>query len=136
MQPPVKPQSSRYRNQPPPDAVINIAVGIILTLITCGLYGLYWQYRQIDALNQFLGRNEYSFGMWLLLSIITCGIFAIYYEYKMADGINEIKTMYGRRVDNNLPLICLLLAVFGLGIVSMAIEQNEINMLCNVSADF
>ena len=131
MQPPVKPPA-----RPVPDAVINIAVAIILTIITCGLYGLYWQYRQMAALNQFFGREEYNFGMWLLLSIITCGIFAMYYEYKMADGINEIKEFRGRRVDGNLPLICLLLTIFGLGLVSLAIQQNEINLLCNASADF
>ena len=116
--------------------VVNIAVGILLTLITCGIYGLFWQYKQITALNYFLGRHEYDFWMWFLLSIITCGIFAIYYEYKMAGSINDVKLANSRGVDPNLPLICLFLSIFGLGIVSLAIQQNEINLLCNVSADY
>ena len=74
--------------------------------------------------------------MWFLLSIITCGIFAMYYEYKMADSLNQIKLAHGRHADPNLPLICLLLTIFGFGIVSLAIQQNEINSLYNVSADF
>ena len=42
----------------------SIAVGILLTLITCGIYGLYWQYKQMATLNVWLERNDYSF--WLL----------------------------------------------------------------------
>jgi len=29
-----------------------------------------------------------------------------------------------------LPVLALVLTIFGLGIVAMAIEQNEINLLC------
>lgn len=129
--PPLNTPVNRY-----PNAVVNIAVAILLSLVTCGIYTLFWQNRQINALNGFLGRKEFNFWMWFLLSIITCGIFGMYYEYKMADGINEIKEAHGRRVDGNLPLICLLLSIFGLGLVSIAIQQNEINALCNTSADF
>lgn len=131
--PPPQPSASPSA---PPGAVVSIAVGIILTLITCGIYGLVWQYKQMSALNSFLGRQEYSFGLWLVVSIVTCGVFAMYYEYKMALGINEIKEMHQRRIDSNLPLICLLLSLFALGIVSLAIQQSEINQLCNTSADF
>ena len=66
--PPIQPQHG-----PPRDPVINIGVGILLTIVTCGIYGLYWQYRQMEALNGFLGRKEYDFWMWFLLSIVTCG---------------------------------------------------------------
>lgn len=125
-----------YSNHIPPGTVVNIAVGILLTLVTCGIYGLIWQYKQIRALNAFLGRAEFNFAMWLLLSIVTCGIFGMYYEYKMANGINEVKQAHGRVVDTNLGLICLLLTLFGLGIVSLAIQQSEINDLCNAKADF
>ncbi|MGI9515872.1 MAG: DUF4234 domain-containing protein [Pirellulaceae bacterium] len=124
------------QTMPTQDHVVNIAVGIILTIITCGIYGLFWQYKQMAALNDFLGHKEYDFWMWFLLSIITCGIFAMYYEYKMADSINQVKQGRGRHADPNLPLICLFLSIFGLGIVSLAIQQNEINLLYNVSADY
>lgn len=130
------PPKPMYNPSAPPGTVKNIAVAIVLTLITCGLYGLVWQYRQIEAVNHFLGRKEFDFWMWLILSLITCGIFAMYYEYKMADALNDIKERLGRRFDGNLPFICLLLSIFGLGLVSLAIQQNEINLLCNVSSDF
>ena len=66
---------------PRQEAVVGIGIGIILSIVTCGIYGLFWQYKQIEVLNAWLGRKEYDFWTWLLLSIITCGIFSLYYEY-------------------------------------------------------
>ncbi|MHC4608488.1 MAG: DUF4234 domain-containing protein, partial [Planctomycetota bacterium] len=86
--------------------VISIGLGIVLTMLTCGIYGLYWQYRQIETLNAWLGRREFSFWVWLLLSLLTCGIFAVYYEYKMSMGINEIQRENGFSVNKDLALIC------------------------------
>lgn len=76
---------------PESDAVRSIVVGILLTLITCGIYMFYWQYKQMATLNAWLGRDEFSFGAWFFLSFCTFGIYAIYYEYKMANGINEVR---------------------------------------------
>ena len=114
---------------PGPDATLNIAVGIILTIVSCGLFAIYWQYKQISALNQLYGRKEFDFLFWFALSFVTCGLFGIYYEYKMADGINEVKEQRGLRVDSNFPIVCLLLTLLGFYIVSMALQQNEINTM-------
>ncbi len=81
------------------------------------------------TLNAWLERNEYSFWLWFFLSIITCGIFGIYYEYKMATGINEVQADNDLTYDSNLPVICVLLAIFGIGIASLAIQQYQINRL-------
>ena len=126
------------RNDPYPmnDAVRSIALGIIFSILTCGIYGLYWQYKQMETLNAWLRRNEYSFWLWLILSFVTCGIFGFYYEYKMADGINEIQQNNDWRVSNSLGVICVLLAIFGLGIASLAIQQAEINKFYSASSDF
>lgn len=116
---------------PPPwprsEAVVNIAAGVILTLITCGLYGLFWQYKQMETLNAWLGRPRFDFWTWLLLSLITCGLYAIYYEYKMAQGINDVQHARGMRVQNDLGVLCVLLSAFGLWIVSLAVQQSAID---------
>ena len=117
------------------DGKRSIAVGILLTLITCGIYGLYWQYKQMATLNVWLERNDYSFWLWFFLTFLTCGIFGIYYEYKMACGINEIQTNNGILADPNLPIICVLLAIFGVGIASLAIQQYQINKLYGSTSD-
>ncbi len=117
------------QTQPYPrhEAVISIGVGIILTIITCGLYGLYWNYKQMEILNAWLGRREYDFVTWILLSIVTCGLFAVYYEYKMAKGINEIQGRNGLQVNSDLALLSVGLSVIGLAFVSIAIQQAGIN---------
>lgn len=121
----------RYYPYPAEEARRDIVVSIILSLVTCGIYSLYWQYKQMETLNAWLGRDEYNFWMWLLLSIVTCGLYAIYIEYKMAKSITDIQQTEGLTVNTNLPLICLLLALFGLPIVSLAIQQNEIDAWYN-----
>jgi hypothetical protein len=121
---------------PPSHGVRSIVVDIILTIVTCGIWSLYWQFKQMETLNAWLQRHDFSFALWLLLSLVTCGIFAIYYEYKMAQGINEIQESNSFRVSRELPLICVLLSVFGLGIASLAIQQSEINKFYDETADF
>ena len=120
---------------PMADGTRSIALGIIFSLLTCGIYSLYWQYKQMKTLNGWLERTDYRFGLWLLLCIITCGIFALYYEYKMAVGINEIQANNGLPVNNGLAVICVLLAFFGIGIASLAIQQWEINKFYNARED-
>jgi hypothetical protein len=120
---------------PPSEGIRSIVADVILTVITCGIYGLYWQYKQMETLNRWLRRDDYSFVLWLLLSILTCGIFAIYYEYKMARGIVEIQEQNNFRVTRDLPLICLVLAIFGLGFVSLAVQQSEINRFYGATRD-
>ena len=125
------------QNHPYPraDGARSIAFGIIFSLLTCGLYSLYWQYKQMETLNGWLGRTDYRFWLWLFLSILTCGIFALYYEYKMAVGINEIQADNGLTVSNGLAVICVLLAILGIGIASLAIQQWEINKFYNARED-
>lgn len=120
---------------PMADGVRSIVLGIIFTVLTCGIYSLYWQYKQMVTLNGWLGRTDYRFWLWFFLSILTCGIFALYYEYKMAKGINEIQANEGSTVSSDLAVICVLLAFFGIGIASLAIQQSEINKFYNARED-
>jgi len=108
---------------------IEIAAGIILSLLTCGLYNIYWNYRQFQAMNELLGREEYNFVSWLLLSIVTCGLYHIYYEYKMGSDLYAWLKDHGHEVSPNLPLIGLALAVFGLTVIADAVYQHELNKL-------
>ena len=121
-------EDSINHNNPLPasEGVISVGTSVILTIITCGIYGLVWQYKQMIVLNSWLSRKEYSFGKWLLLGIITCGIYGVYNEYKMARGIIEVQQQ-NKLLVNNVASICLIMTLIGLSIVSMAIQQTEIN---------
>lgn len=107
----------------------NIALGIILSLVTCGLYNIYWNYREFEAMNELLGRREYRFWPWLLLSIVTCGIYHVYYEYKMGSDLYRYLRDQGLDANPNLPIVGLALSIFGLTIVADAVYQHELNRL-------
>ncbi|HEY3275436.1 MAG TPA: DUF4234 domain-containing protein [Syntrophorhabdaceae bacterium] len=109
--------------------VSSILLDIILWIITCGIYGLFWTARQMKAVNYLLGREKFSFLKWLLFCLITCGIYHIFYEYSMAQSLVEVQGRLGRPVASSLPVISVILSVIGLYIVADAIQQDEINRL-------
>ncbi len=105
----------------------NIALDVILSVITCGIYWFFWQARQMRAINYLLGHERYSFWLWFFLTLITCGLYNIYYEYYMAQGIVEAQDSRGYLRSKDLPVLSLILTIIGLNIVTDAIQQNEIN---------
>ena len=111
------------------DFELGIAKAMILSVITCGLYNIYWNYTQFRAMNELLGRHEFDFVKWLVFSILTCGLFHIYYEYKMGSMLQEYLVEKGYTVNPNLGIIGLVLACFGLTIVADAVYQHELNRL-------
>ena len=114
----------------------NIAMDVILTLITCGIYYFFWQARQFRAVNYLLGQQRYSFWLWFFLTLITCGLYNIYYEYYLAQGLVEAQEKLGRQKYKDLPVLSLIITLISflstvvfLNIVTDAIQQNEINKL-------
>ena len=105
----------------------NIALDVVLSIITCGIYWFFWQARQMRALNYLLQEQRYNFWLWFALTIITCSLFNIYYEYYMAQGLVEVQGREGRPLSKDLPVLSLVLTILGLNIVTDAIQQNEIN---------
>lgn len=109
----------------------SIGLCIVLSIITCGIYGIYWFIVLTNDTNELSGHSAdgTSGGVAFLLTLVTCGIYGFFWCYKMGERINEAKTMRNMPSDSNLGIICLLLSVFGLGIVSYALFQNEINKI-------
>lgn len=112
-------------------AVSEIWIDIVLTLVTCGIYGFFWQARQFRVLNGLLGHERYNFVGWFLLCLITCGIYHIVNQYMMAKSINQIQQEQGIAVNTSLPALSLILSIlfgglFGSFVVD-ALHQNEIN---------
>ncbi len=105
----------------------SIPLCIILSIITCGIYGLYWLVCLANDVNTASGRTqEPSGGMVLLLTIVTCNIYGLFWMYKAGEKIDSARVARGMPSQNN-GLIYLLLSLFGLSIVSYALMQNELN---------
>lgn len=105
----------------------SIGVCIILSIITCGIYSLYWLYCMAEDLNRISGKNDTSGGLVVLLSIITCGIYGWFWLYQAGDKINQGKMQRGVPADSSLGILYLVLGIFSLSIISYALIQNEIN---------
>ena len=107
----------------------NIAVCIVLTLVTCGIYGIYWVVCLSNDVNTVSGDvNGTSGGMVVLLTIVTCGIYGIYWAYKQGEKLDFTKNNRGIPSSNS-GVLYLILQIFGFGIIAYALMQNELNKL-------
>ena len=113
----------------------NIALCIVLSIVTCGIYGLYWLYRIIEDLNTASNDSApTSGGTVILLMLITCNIYGWFWLYKAGQQMNRAKQLRGLPQDPNASIIYLVLAIFGLNIVSYAIIQNDLNTFSTMNA--
>lgn len=104
----------------------NIALCIILSLVTCGLYALYWFVCLTNDTNQLAGEpDDTSGGMALLLTIITGGIYGLFWAYRRGDKVDKAKQNHGQPASNG-GVLYLILYLFG-GIITYALIQSEIN---------
>ncbi len=127
-------QQQTYYNQPPVGgyrAPINkrsIATCIILTIVTCGIYGIIWMINLVDDLNTATQSKDESSGITVfLLSLITCGIYSYVWLYKAGEKVNVIKRFNGEATDTSTSIIYLVLALFGLSLVSYYLIQDQLN---------
>ena len=108
----------------------NIVTCIILSIITCGIYGIVWFIQMTDDAAFASGDNSMSGGMAFLLTLVTCGIYGYYWAYKMGKIVYDAKVKRGLRASDNAVLY-LILQLFGLGIVNYCIMQSDLNEMAN-----
>lgn len=58
---------------------------IILSIVTFGIYGLYWLYCLASDINTLTGEEDSSGFKVLILSIITLGLYELYWLYKVGE---------------------------------------------------
>lgn len=106
----------------------SVGVAIILTLITCGLYSIYWMYALTNEVSVLSKEPSFSGGKVILLTIVTCGIYGYFWMYQLGRNIEQAQQHKGIQAKDN-GLMFLVLTIFGLGIVSYAIAQSDVNKL-------
>ena len=113
----------------------SVGLCIVFSIITCGIYYLYWLYQIAENMN-YIDRETKgaSGGAVLLFSIITCGIYELYWFYRTGERINRLHQKWNDP-SGSLHILYLVLGIFGLGIVTMALMQSEINRYIDRDAD-
>ncbi len=102
----------------------NIAVCILLSIVTCGIYSIYWMIKLNDELHTMAGDTEFtSGGMVFLLTLITCGIYGFYWYFQMGKAVDALNG----NDNGSTSVIYLVLGIFGLGIVNYCLMQDAVN---------
>ena len=105
----------------------NIALCIILSLVTCGIYGIYWFVCLTEDTKTAANVEGTSGIVAYLLSVITCNIYGLYWAYKQGEKIDMAKQKKGMPSSNS-NVLYLLLCLF-VPVVAWALMQNELNNL-------
>ena len=101
----------------------NIAVCILLTLITCGIYGIYWIIMLAkEGVSVKDPADNAVLEIVLMLFLPFLGLF--FTEKKFAEGCAAQGINHK---DNSV--LYLILSLFGLGIVGLCMLQNDLNQL-------
>lgn len=109
----------------------SIALSIILSIITCGIYGLFWYAFMTNDANKVSGEyDSTSGGLTILYSLLTCGLYKIYWSYKVGKQLYNAGSNYGKDISDN-SILYLILSLFGLSIISDALIQNDLNSFSN-----
>ncbi len=112
---------------------------IVLSIITCGLYGYYFVYKMAHDVNIACeGDGESTSGLvkFIVFSFLTCGIYSLIWEYGLANRLSSNAPRYGLSFPENGTSI-LMWTIFGAllcGIgpyIAMNILIKNTNKICN-----
>ncbi len=110
----------------------NIGLCIILSIVTCGIYGLYWYICLTDDTNTAANAEGPSGIVALLLTLVTCNLYSIYWGYKQGEKIDAAKQSRGMESSDS-KVLYLILYLF-IPIVAWVLMQNELNKMATPAA--
>ena len=112
----------------------SIVLCVILSIVTCGIYGLVWFFNLANDLNTAAPAPEDKTpGTVLLLSIVTCGIYSLIWIYKAGEKVDRIRMANGEPPSSSAALY-LVLSLVGFSIVAWCLMQSELNKVAAIQA--
>ena len=122
---PEKSEHERLRNKAPLNER-SIGVCILLSIITFGIYGIYWLYLLVKNTHSIQKNTTSCTGEMLCLIFVP--FYSIYWWYTRGE---KVKQRFAEHNYNALGsgMSYLVLAILRLDVVCMAIMQNDFNSL-------
>lgn len=113
---------------------------LLLSCITCGIYGLYVMYGYVEDLNKVCegdGKKSKNIIVVILLSIVTCGIYGLYWYYVQGERLHQIAPKYGIQIreKGSTFLLWFILGVFTSGLTSLVVTYimfDNLNLLGSI----
>ena len=111
----------------------DLVLNIILTIVTCGIWGIIWEVQIADDIKLLTGEESLVSGIVLvLLSLVTCGIYFIFWVYNAGNKLELVKAAYGLPTESK-GLVYVVLSIFGFSIVALALMQNDLNTVADIN---
>ncbi len=117
----------------------SLALVLLLSLATCGIYYLYWMYATAQETDEFLGEPaSIPPIVHVLLYIFTGTLWGFAFDILTAQKVARMQQRVGMPSTDNtiLYLVFDLLGAgpyYGLGIVTTLMEQNSLNEIYRVA---
>ncbi len=106
----------------------NIALYVILSLVTCGLFAIYWFIVLTDDIGRMSGDPSFTGLKHFLLTLVTCGVWSFIWAYQAGKQMAYIQSMRGYQPTDN-SVLYLILSIFGMSLINYALIQNDVNQL-------
>ena len=106
----------------------SIVTCILLSIVTCGIYGIIWYIGLVNDVN-FVCQDEKSSqsgGTVFLLTLLTCGIYGIIWFFNAGKRLHEAGNKYNVQISDN-STVYLVLSLIGLQIIDYCMVQSDLN---------
>ena len=111
--------------------VRSVPMLVLLSIVTCGIYYLYWIYKTTDEIKNFMEREDINPALELILVLVTCNIYSLYWYYKYGKIVYlemTAKAGMDNSEDSTVLLVILGLLVY---VAAGAIMQDKLNAIWN-----
>ncbi len=99
----------------------NVATCIVLSIVTCGIYGIFWAVKMLKEAVQVKDQNDDG-TLEIVLGILLCPVGFYMAEKKLSEGCAARGIAHEDR-----SILYLILGLVGLGIVDYALMQSDLN---------
>ncbi len=103
----------------------NIALYLVLTVVTLGIFSIYWQYHIYKDIYTLLDKDDNAL-LDIILIIASFGIYGLFVWYKISIYLYQISQSANQKYEPSSTLFIVLSAI-QLNIILCFIVQTELN---------
>ncbi len=113
----------------PKGVVRNPVMVLVLSVVTCGIYGLWWWYTILTELRNFTQDEDINPTINLVLLLLLGCIWQFVLPFKMGKWILKARQIAGLPEEEDKSTTWLILSLLCLGIVVVYLIQTELNRI-------